>query len=267
MKKILAFVLCAALSCGFVGCGGETGSAKSLYKALSKAGDLTLEAEYKDVVSDFGGKIPILEKIVFRMPEETREINKERACYIETYPSADELEKAIGVLNESMESSDEKTYSLYSAGNTLLRIDGTVTENAVSKYVNAFQNAAGSEAALRNSKDLPVSAYEINRSFSAPGGIGAKEIYDAFKDKIKDIEFYSFMALSDYDNVSFFDQSQDGETVIVDIQVDSENHEDMDSALVKGRNIVLGNTSINFSEKLPDDRVSEYTKILEKIVK
>lgn len=266
MKKGIAFVVAFMLCLGFSGCGEKDGSAKSVYNALAKVGDLSLEAEYKDVVSDFGGKVPISEKIVFRMPNENREIEKERACYIEVYPSADDLGKAVDVLNESMSSGGEKTYGLYSSGNSLLRIDGTVPKDEVSKYADALKKATGEEAVCRNSEELPVEKISINRSFTPPNGVGAREIYDALKNKVKNIEFFSFMKLNDSETASFFDTSEKDKTVIVTIDVGDEVQEASDSSAGKGRSIQLKNVHIDFSEDLPEKRITEYKNILEKTV-
>ena len=265
MKKGIAFVLAFVLCLGFSGCGEKDGSAKSVYNALAKVGDLSLEAEYKDVVSDFGGKVPISEKIVFRMPNENREIEKERACYIEAYPSADDLGKAVDVLNESMRSSGEKTYGLYSSGNSLLRIDGTVSQDAVPKYADALKKATGEEAVCRNSEELPVEKISINRSFTPPNGVGAREIYDAFKKKFKGLEFYSYLKLRTYDNVSFFEKDEAGKTVIVNINVGYTADDAIKPVGTVDFTIVSGNIYMDFLGDISENRLSEYIKEIEEI--
>ena len=267
MKKGIAFLLAAVMCLGFVGCGEQAGSAKSVYNELEKVGGLSYEAEYKDVVSDFGGKIPISEKIVFRMPNQNREIEKERACYIEVYSSADDLGKAVSVLNESMKSSGEKTYGLYSSGNLLLRIDGTVPKDEASKYTEALKKATGEEAVYQNSEELPIEKNSINRSFISPNGVGAREIYDALKKKVKNIEFFSFMKLNDSETASFFDMSEKDKTVIVTIDVGDEVKEANDSSAGIGRSVQIKNVHIDFSEDLPEKRITEYKTILEKTIK
>ena len=45
MRKFVVFVLCAALSCGFVGCGGEV-TADKVFEAISKEGNVVMDDRY-----------------------------------------------------------------------------------------------------------------------------------------------------------------------------------------------------------------------------
>ncbi|WP_337399463.1 hypothetical protein [Congzhengia sp.] len=279
MKKVIAFLLAAVMCLGFVGCelpgmglarkfvGKTVGvNAEMVFKELSKFGNLSLEIKYKDVVSDFGGEVPISEKLVFRIINEKREKSGEHACYIEIYPSADDLEKAISVLNKDMkELYKERTYILYTAGSTLLRLDGSLTKDAASKYAEAFQRAIGKEVVYRNSEELPVEKYSISRTFIPPNGVGSREIYDKLKKDLDGLEFFSYLRLRDYDNTSFFEKDEAGKTVIVNICVGATIDDAMKSNGAVDFKIISGNVYMDFLGDISEKRLSQYVKKIEKI--
>ena len=178
MKKGIAFVLAFVLCLGFSGCGEKDGSAKSVYNALKKVGNLSLEAEYQNIEARHpSGKAPVLEQIVFRMPKEERERNAERSCFIEVYSSEEDMKKVIDYY-----SNGKLIYGMYSSGNTLLLIDGYVTETAMSKYEKAFQKAVGGEV-MCHSTGMQRNNKSSESTFIPPNGIGAREVYNAFKKK------------------------------------------------------------------------------------
>ncbi len=263
MKKGIAFVLAAVMCLGLVGCGEKAEGAKSVYNALEKVGKLSLEAEYQNVETKHmsSDKVSVLEQIVFRMPDEERELEHlQNACYIEMYPSE---EKAA----ECAESISDKYWYIYTSGNMLLLIDRAITEKAAEEYSKAFGKAAAGEiksyhGAERPFKDLPEGSCPL------PDGIQPIEIYDAFKKEIENIEFRDNGYIG-APRVCFYDRNQGyDQGVFANIRAELEDVEENNGPAPDGSyNIVRGNIKIYFEKTLPEERIAEYTKVLDELLK
>ena len=261
MKKGIAFVLAAVMCLGFVGCGEKAGSAKSVYNELEKVGKLSLEAEYQNVeVEHISDKAPVLEQIVFRMPEEEREVNAEHACYIETYPSVEEAEKNAHKLGIA--------WYAYSSGSTVLSIDRAIKKETAEKYAEAFQKAVGGEVKRHHEEERPDNKY-LDVDVIKVEGIQPTEIYDAFKKKIKNMEFNVIDYGLGAERVSFYDRSQGYDhdvyvyIIAFDEKVERENGPEPDG----GYNLVRGNILVAFKDDLPEERIAEYEKVLDELLK
>ena len=261
MKKGIAFVLAAVMCLGFVGCGEKAGSAKSVYNSLKKVGKLSLEAEYQNVeVEHISDKAPVLEQIVFRLPEEEREVNAERACYIETYPSVEEAEKNADKLGIA--------WYAYSSGSTVLSIDRAIKKETAEKYAKAFQKVTDGEVKRHHEEERPNNKY-LDVDIKKVDGIQPKEIYDAFKKKIENIEFNLVTYEIGIENVGFYDRSQgyDQEVFAYIIAFNEKVEYESGPTPNGGYNLVRGNILVEFWDILPEERIAEYEKVLDELLK
>ena len=219
MRKFVVFVLCAALSCGFVGCGGnqpgstQSGSAQTdtntaenvtvnadtVFEALSKEGELVLDTKHDSVESYNAAKVPNVEMIVFRMPQETRAGLYERACYIEVYPSENDLNTSVGQYESDM-------FWLYTSGNVLLRMDGNVSSESAQKYADALKSITQKDVALKNTENPVLEEQSASTGFT-PDGIGAESAYETLKKEISTIEFSSYDCNNRSESVIFLDRT------------------------------------------------------------
>ena len=258
MKKGIAFVLAAVMCLGFVGCGEKAGSAKSIYNELEKVGKLSLEAERYNVERRFSEeKIKILEQITFRLPEEKRIEDAENICSIEVYASAEDAENATA----------DPYRFVYSSGNALLRIDGYIEKNIADRYAEAFQKATGKEVTWVEDKIRYNQGFGTS-TFTPRNGIGAREVYNAFKNEIKDIELINFYHYDTGERVDFKDLSQGGpygDTIAIHVRsFDLDEEEEADSEI---ECIIRGNIGIYFLQKFPNERIAEYAKVLDELLK
>ena len=275
MKKVIAFVLAAVMCLGFVGCGekGNSGriNADKVFEALSQEGELVLDTKHDNTESYNSAKVPNVEMIVFRMPKEQRMANsyQEWACYIEVYPSKEELEKSVGQYENDL-------FWLYSSGNVLLRIDGNVTSDAAAKYAETLKSVTKEEVSLRNSKNPTPKESKREKTFVPPNGFGANEAYEALKKEIGSIEFgmYSYSYNQKSEHIIFWDTADKADFISVTVNVRGSAEEassyaktmnEMNSKTnIKACVLVSGNIVLQFSSE-DKNLFSEYSDALEKI--
>ena len=275
MKKVIAFVLAAVMCLGFVGCGEKENSGKTnadkVFEALSQEGELVLDTKHDDTVSYNSAKVPNVEMIVFRMPKEQRMANsyQEWACYIEVYPSKEDLEKSVGQYENDL-------FWLYSSGNVLLRIDGNVTSDAAAKYAETLKSVTKEEVSLRNSKNPTPKESKREKTFVPPNGFGANEAYEALKKEIGSIEFgmYSYSYNQKSEHIIFCDTADKANSTSGTIYVMDSEEEAVDFAKtintandkagIQESMLVSGNMIIQLSSE-DKNLFSEYSDALEKI--
>lgn len=216
MKKGIAFLLAAVMCLGFVGCElpgmglarkivGKTVvvNAEMVFKELEKEGELILDTKYDSTESFNSAKVPNVEMIVFRMPKEERPTYREKACYIEVYPSQEDLERSC----EQYVQTDSKYNWLYSSGNVLLRIDGNVPKGDTQKYTSALKELTKDNVQKWNDRNPEVEKSNRKKTFQPPNGFGANEAFERLKEELGGLEFAIYSYLHELEFIIFWDRT------------------------------------------------------------
>ncbi len=200
---------------------------------------------------------------MFRMPKEERDFRMQHACYIETYPSAEEAEAGAETFGGY--------WYVYSSGNSVLSIDRSIKNESAEKYAEAFQKAVGGEVKRHHTEERSsvYKTYDADVEVTKADGIQPTEIYDAFKKKIDNIEFNCIIYEIGCEEVGFSDRSQgydQGVSVHItafDEDVETENGPDPNG----GYNLIRKNVLVHFWDDLPEERIAEYAKVLDNLLK
>ena len=280
MKKILAFVLCAALSCGFVGCelpgmglarrivGSVAGvDAKTVFEALSKEGELIEDTYLEDTYSKSRSGVEHVDRLVFRMPEEKRDASTEDACYIEIYQNEEDLNKSVDKYNNFRKS----PYYIFSSGNILLLLDSALSADVVEKYSKAFKKATGKQVQVRQTKELEkLKIYNFN--FSITNGISAEKVFYALKGSINPVEFEGLTKAKDSESLYCSVITDDGLIYPITIEAylsnsaAAERKEDIispyDGTGLKNYLFISGNIAIDSMVSLPEGSEEKIKEVL-----
>ncbi len=275
MKKGIAFVLSLVMCLGLVGCGlpdtgpaqniaVKTPSAEEVYEALAKIGELVLDTTHNSFAEAAG-----VDKIVFRMPKEQRQTSIEGACYIEVYPSREDLERSAELYAQL--DSDYKW--LYSSGNVLLKLDGNISANSVQKYIDALQKLTNDDAHKWNDRNPTVEKGGSKQTLQLPDGFGVNEAYEMLKKELSDLEFESFGYLKDSEYIKFWDKS--GSEIVSGIIRATESDEraivhaktDFDGliGLIYDKSVLVSGNIVIKLNKSSEELFSKYSSALENV--
>ena len=282
MKKILAFVLCAALSCGFVGCelpgmglarrivGSVAGvDARTVFEELSKEGELIEDTYLEDTYSESTSGVEHVDRLVFRMPEEKRDASTEDACYIEIYQNEEDLNKSVDKYNDVVALG--APYYIFSSGNILLLLDSTLSADVVEKYSKAFKKATGKQVQVRQTKELNKHK-GYNSHFSISNGINAEKVFYALKESMNPVEFFTLTKDEEPEKLVCILRKDNGLTCPITIEAylsnsaAAERKEDIispyDGTGLKNYLFISGNIAIDSMVSLPEGSEEKIKEVL-----
>ncbi len=141
MKKLMAFMLAAALALSLAACGGKSEAAKAVDQMISEIGEVTVNS---------GGHISAAEEAVAALDEEDRQ----------QLENLDSLEKARETCDSLiLESEADKIEEVISAIGTVTLDSG----DAISAAANAYGSAAPEvQALVKNAADLEAASLALN---------------------------------------------------------------------------------------------------------
>ncbi len=265
MKKRIALILTVVLCVGLCGCS----EAKSVYKSLAKAGTLTRDGRVKKAESISGSGAAGVDRLVFRMPEEARGASVENACFVEVYQNEDDLNAAVGKLNESANAA----YYMFSSGNILLLLDANISEETALKYADAMKKKTKQEASARHEKPLLKNAAQsFDYSVPKEAGAGAEAVYKKLKRKLK-TQFTSFAKNENNEGLTCSLRSKDGSfycTLNISARNSEEDAQKLKEAFlnanVKTKKLIFtsGNIVIDTVGTVSDKDVKKISKALKK---
>ena len=141
MKKLMAFMLAAALALSLAACGGKNEAAKAVDQMISEIGEVTVNS---------GGHISAAEEAVAALDEKDRQ----------QLENLDSLEKARETCDSLiLESEADKIEEVISAIGTVTLDSG----DAISAAANAYGSAAPEvQALVKNAADLEAASLALN---------------------------------------------------------------------------------------------------------